>query len=117
MCEAILTHVRYDTQDESGETRREKYERFDTLVPPLEIPDAGRYLWDWYLEVAQSTARVSEGVCHAISATALKDWADIMGHIVYPIEYGILRAMDVVFCREMNKEFKDYRERTAPKKE
>lgn len=97
--------------DEKGETRRERNERYDVYAPPLIIPDAGRYLWDWYNDIASCVGRVRDGVCYPIPPSEYKAWADVAGHIVNGNEYDILRAMDRSFCDMMNEEFEAYRQR------
>lgn len=95
-------YARYSIPDEKGETRRDRNERFGHDAPPLEIPEDGRYLWEWYQEVADGTARFRENLYHPITWADLKAWADCTGNIVYSSEFDILRAMDAAFTRGMN---------------
>jgi accessory colonization factor AcfC len=40
-------------------------------------------------------------------------WKNLTDHVVTSDEYVILRAMDVTFCEETNKELKAYHDRQA----
>lgn len=91
-------------------SRREWYPRFEREVPPLDIPPAGEYLWDWYMDATSRVRRVVEGVCGPMPPSDWLAWAEITGNIVYRWEYDILAAMDVAFCDEMNKELEAKRE-------
>lgn len=101
--------------DEKGVSRRERNERFSTDSPPLFVPDEGRYLWEWYEQLSSGVRRVEDGVCGPIPWSEYLAWSKVIGHIVRPREYAILRAMDEAFCTEMNKELADFRERQNQK--
>lgn len=75
------------------------------------MPSSGRYLWDWYFDLATSLRRVRDGICEPIPASEYLAWKRATGEIVYTQEYAILRAMDIAYCDEMNKELADYRAR------
>lgn len=107
----MMVRVRYDTPDEFGETRRERNERFETPSPRLDIPEAGLYLWHWYSELAEGSARVIDGVCHPIGWADFTAWAMISGRIVRTEEFEVLRKLDTEFCKHTNTEFAEYRER------
>jgi hypothetical protein len=113
LSDAIRVYVRYDVKDETGETRRERNERFGKpeLSPPLRYPDAGAYLWGWYFDLSQRLRRVRDGVCEPIPPSEYEAWARLTDNIVYPHEYAILAAMDAAYCEEMNKELAAYHER------
>lgn len=100
-------------EDEKGETRRQRNDDFEhgLLTPEFEIPDGGEFLWDWYHDASSGTKRIVEGVCYPIEATAFLAWAQMSGTIVRTREWAILRAMDTVFCDEMNKELQAFHER------
>lgn len=117
MAAAIRVFVRYDTPDEHGIKRRDKNDDFNIESPPLVVPPAVRYLWEWYFELSSGLRRVRDGVCEPIPALEFQAWREATGHIVYPVEYGILRAMDVAFCDETNKELSAFREREAERRE
>ena len=85
-------------------SRREYYPRFDRDEPPLEIHEAGEYLWEWYKDVERRLRRITEGICSPIPPSEWLAWQQLTRTIVYPWEYGILTAMDVAFCDELNKE-------------
>lgn len=98
-------------------TRRERNEQFGEPSPPVIVPQAGRYLWDWYFSLSDSLRRVRSGVCEPFPPTEFIAWRVATGEIVYPSEYAILRAMDGAYCAEMNKELADYRERAREEAE
>jgi hypothetical protein len=111
LVEAIRVNVRYNTPDEHGETRFDRYERMDVLAPELDIPEPGRYLWDWFAQLSKGVRRISEGRCNPITWADFLSWASAMGLLVHPFEYDILHAMDVAFRDEVDKELDDYRAR------
>lgn len=61
--------------------------------------------------------RVRDGVCEPIPATEFLAWKAATGNIVYPVEYGILRDMDIAYCDETNKELMAFRERENDRRE
>ena len=85
-------------------TRREAYPRYNTPVPDLDIPEGGQHLWNWYSQVSQRVGRIRDGVCSPIPPSEWLAWQTLTAEIVYPWEHGILGAMDIAFCVEMNKE-------------
>ena len=115
MCEAIRTKIRYDFKDENNETRRERNARFGKESPEIVIPESGAYIWEWYQDLSAGVGRISDGVCDPIPWSEFLAWSSVTGAVVFPSEYAILRAMDAVFCEEMNKEFAAYRERLDAK--
>lgn len=94
-------------------TRRQAYPRFNQEAPPLDIPEAGQHLWEWYSDVSLRVGRIHDGVCHPIPPSEWLAWQTLTGEIVYPFEHAILGAMDVAFCVEMNKELEAKREAHA----
>ena len=115
MCEAIRIRIRYDFQDENKETRRERNARFGKESPELIITAQWQYLWDWYEALSAGVGRAVDGVCNPIPWSEFLAWSSVSGVVVHPSEYAILRAMDAVFCEEMNKEFTAYRDRLDAK--
>lgn len=114
----MRVRVRYDLPDENGKSRRERASGFGDSVeqpPDFNVPAEGRYLWDWYFSLSDRVRRVRDGVCEPIPPSEFLAWCAASGTIVYPVEYGILTAMDDMFCEEMNKELRDYRTRTEEK--
>lgn len=117
MIDAIRVYVRYDlpsqkrpVMGEDGKTRRvmqsrrEYYPDYQREAPPLDIPYAGQYLWNWYMDASRRLRRVLEGVCSPIPPSEWLAWQRLTGDVVYPWEYGILAAMDIAFCDELNTE-------------
>lgn len=101
--------VRYDIEDDNGETRRERNERMNHPAPEFFLPSEGRHLWDIYTNINAAISRVSDGVYRLIPPSEFKAWFDLTKHVVYPREYAILTAMDVEYCTEMNKELESIR--------
>lgn len=56
------------------------------------------------MDATRRVRRVSEGICGPIEPDVWAGWERMTGNIVHPWEYGVLTAMDVAFCDEMNKE-------------
>lgn len=110
-------YTRYCIPDEKGETRRAYNERYGKDAPPFEIPPEGKYLWDWFQQIADGTARFREGIYHPVGWIDLKAWAEVTGTIVYPREFDILRAMDAAFCKGMNINVQERRERALAEAE
>ena len=111
MVEAVRVYVRYHLPNEHGETRVEKYENMGQPTPELEIPEIGRYLWDFYFAISGRLRRMRDGVCEPIPPSEYLAWLRLTGDIIYPSEFAILCAMDDQYCSEMNIEAKDYRQR------
>lgn len=107
--------MRYDLQDEKGKTRRERNSEFGHPSPELVIPLEYEYLWSWYNEISSGVARIRDGVCYPVAHSEILAWQTLTQNLVLASEYAILRAIDSAFCDEMNKELKDYRERTESK--
>ena len=113
LCEAISIHVRYETPDEKGSTRRERNESFNVPSPEFEIPEGGEFLWTAYFQISDGLRRIDDGVCFPIPWSEFLAWAKVLDHVVTSDEYVILRAMDAAFCEETNKELQAYHERRA----
>jgi hypothetical protein len=115
LCEAIRIFVRYDTPDENKKTRRDRNEAVNEPSPLLVIPSEGQYLWDWFQEISSGLRRVADGVCFPIPWSEFLAWSEVTQNIVYAAEYGVLHAIDVAFCDEMNKELQAFQERQRDK--
>lgn len=117
MCEAISVHVRYETPDENGLTRRERNDNYDIPSPEFEIPEGGEYLWGWYFEISNSLRRIDDGTCFPMPPSEIIAWKNLTDRIVTTDEYAILRAMDDAFCEKTNVELQAYHERRAAERE
>lgn len=53
--------------------------------------------------------RAGDGYCRPITPGDYKHWIDISGNIVTPLEYDILRAMDVAYKTAMEREMNERR--------
>jgi len=82
----------------------------------VEIPDAYRYLWNWYFALSNTLLRIKDGTVIPIAPTEFRAWCESMGLIVYPTEYAILCAMDEAFCRETAEEVKAFQARDADRR-
>ena len=80
-----------------------------------EIPGAGAHLWEWFEQLNAGVGRIRDGVCFPIPWTEFQAWASVTGNVVFPSEYAILRAIDLAFCDEINKELEAYRLRLSEK--
>lgn len=98
--------------DDKGETRRERNVRFGLeQSPQSDVPLNGLYLWDWYWTISSRLRRVRDGFCEPIPPSEFNAWCEASATIIYPVEYGILCAMDEAFCTATNQELSDYRAR------
>ncbi len=75
------------------------------------VPDAGRYIWEWYFDLSDGLRRVRDGAAEPIPPSEFQAWREATGNIVYPREYAILRAMDREYCAGLNSELSDYNAR------
>lgn len=109
----MRVHVRYETPDENGETRRERNKRFeqDDETPEFELPDEGAYLWDIYWDISNRVQRVHDGVCLPIPPSEFLAWSTLTSTFIYPDEYAILCAIDDEFCSSTGDEIAAYRAR------
>lgn len=109
----MRVRVRYDTPNEQGDTRRERYAAFDPPqdAPDFDLPLSGLYLWHWYFNLSGSLRRIRDGLCEPIPPSEFMAWKEATGTIVYPGEYAILQAMDAAYCEEVNRELADQRQR------
>lgn len=99
--------MRYDTKDETGETRRERNDKHAMNSPVFEVPVEGIYLWQWYQEISSTVRRINEGLCGPIHPSEWLAWTRMTGNIVNHVEYDILTAMDRTFCDETNVELEN----------
>ena len=73
-------------------------------VPPLEIPPAGQWLFDLYMEMSKTVNRIRDGVSQKIPPSEMQAFLELSKTVVLPIDFEILRAMDVEFCKELQLE-------------
>lgn len=78
-------------------------------APPLIIPLLGKYLWDFFGDLNSSISRIDDGVCKLIPPSEYSAFFELSGLLITPIEYDILKAMDRVYCDEVNKELQSQR--------
>jgi hypothetical protein len=81
----------------------------------LIVPEAGRYLWDWYFSLSNRLRRTRDGGVEPIPPSEYLAWRDATAQIVYPSEYAILCALDEAYCSEMSKELEAYAARQNEK--
>lgn len=117
LVEAVRIFVRYECQNDSGETRRERNERVGEATPEFRVPPEGLYIWNWYRQISAIASTIHEQVNRPIPPSEYLAWTSITGNIVYPIEYDIMFAMDLAYCSEINKEISDRREREIERRE
>lgn len=121
LIEAIETHVRYDTRlflhksvdGEAVLTRRENNARFGKPSPEVDVPEVGEYLWDWFFDVDARIARIQDGECRPIPPSEWLAWVTVTGNIVRRWELGILTALDLAYCKALNIELEEKRQREA----
>ena len=107
MVEAVRVFTRYDLAEEGNEenTRRKLNERVGVYTPPFEIPEAGLYLWKYFIDLVNSISRRDfNGYYYLIPPSEFLAWSKLTKNYLFPFEYEILSAMDKVFCNELNAE-------------
>ena len=95
-------------------------ERVGVFTPAFEIPTAGMYLWKWFIDLNNSISRVDfNGYYCSIPPSEFLAWSTLTKNYLTPEEFDILRAMDGIFCKELNAEInsKRAREEEARKRE
>jgi len=107
--EAIRIHVRYESPDDNGVTRRQRNEIAGEYTPEFCVPDAGRFIWDVYFRISNSYSRTIEGFYRLIPPSEIKAWCSLTKTFLRPAEYDIISAMDRVYCEEANKEIDSIR--------
>lgn len=112
--EAVRVHIRYDLAEEGDEenTRRKRNERVGIDTPKFEIPGNGLYLWSWFNELCDSVSRIDfNGYYYFIPPSEFLAWSTLTGKCLTPDEYEILKAMDNMYCKELNAEIRSKRAR------
>ncbi|MFQ6161392.1 hypothetical protein [Sinorhizobium meliloti] len=74
------------------------------------MPDNGAFIWDWFWELRQSQPPGFSGPV-PISNVELAAWCQLTGNIIAREEVRILRAVDIRFCSEVEKESEAIRTR------
>lgn len=96
---AVRYHIRYNSQDENGETRAERNARFDRadLTPPEpEVPWQFEHVWSWFWEISGQRASGVDGA-GPIAWRDIADWSRLTGNELQPEELRMLIDMDVAF--------------------
>lgn len=107
--EFITLWVRYETKDETGETRRERNKRFNVTSPDFEPPSPFHYLWEWFVDLNADRSLDNNGYMKTLTATAIKSWSELTDTVIRPSEFRLLREIDKAFVTETNKEISDSR--------
>lgn len=76
------------------------------------MPENGAFIWDWFWELRQSQPPGFSGPV-PISNLDLVAWVQLFGNVVTREEVSTLRAMDIRFCLEIEKESEAIRTREA----
>lgn len=108
----MRVYARYDLPKEGDEenTRRKLNERVGVFTPSFEIPKAGMYLWKWFIELNNSISRIDfNGYYCSIPPSEFLAWSTLTKNYLTSEEFDILKAMDGVFCKELNAEIKSER--------
>lgn len=114
MVEAVRVFTRYDLPEPGNEeeTRRKRNERVGVPTPEFEIPENGFYLWRWFNDLNNSVSRIDfNGYYCSIPPSEFLAWSTLTKNYLTPEEFDILRAMDGIFCKELNAEINSDRAR------
>lgn len=112
MVEAVRVYARYDLpkEDDEENTRRKLNERVGVFTPAFEIPESGMYIWKWFIELNNSVSRIDfNGYYRSIPPSEFLAWSNLTKNYLTPQEFDILRAMDGIFCKELNAEINSER--------
>lgn len=108
----MRVYIRYDLNDENGDSRRQLNERVGVYTPAFEIPEEGFYLWMWFQDLNSSITRIDfNGYYCLIPPSEYLAWSKLTNQSLYPEEYDILKAMDSIYCKELNAEINSKRSR------
>lgn len=107
----MRVYTRYDLPDEKDDTRRDRNKRVGVASPEFILPDEGLYLWEWFQNINSSVSRIRDGFYFLIPPSEFLAWSNLTGNLITSVEYEILKAMDVSFCNEMNKELEAKRKK------
>jgi len=72
----------------------------DVHVPEIHIPMEGMYIWEWFMDLANS--RQSGFGISPISYSELKAWSELSSTYLYTWEVSIIRRMDQCFIKVIN---------------
>lgn len=110
---AVKNHIRYDTTDGEGETRRQRNERFGhgDKNPEINIPEYAFYLWNAYWELC-SVRRDNET---PINYRDIMDWTCATGGLISSREYAIIMQMDAAYRTAIAEEIRANTQRMEAK--
>lgn len=116
LAENVAQHVRLNTPDEKGETRRQRNERFGvvTTEPEPVNPDF-EYLLEWFWDIRRGVPAGINGP-DPLSMTEIANWSSLTGTVVRREEIGILREVDAAFLASVANEHAEAAERTRTAK-
>ena len=72
------------------------------VAPELQIDETLAAFWVAFWDVSNSVARIKDGVAFPIPPSEWFYWSKLTDTTLSNEDYGILRAMDVAFCEQMN---------------
>ena len=75
----------------------------DIFTPKFELPECGKYLWNWFSELNNSISRYNDFYT-LLPTFDILNWCKLTKNFMTPIEYDIIKSMDVMFCYESNLE-------------
>ncbi len=90
------------TLREHLEKVREQTGKTPAQLEAVEIPDAARYLWDWFCELSGGRGYSMAGPM-ALSYTEIKAWCDLMKIEPSAWEVETIKMIDQVYLAEVMK--------------
>lgn len=109
LCESIEHSIRFHSADENGETRAERYARFDMAhhVPDEpEVPEYIGYLAEWFWQLS-SRRKSGMGGPEPIGYADIATWRDLTACDPTPEEICVLIDMDNAYMAAVAKEQRD----------
>ena len=105
----MFHHVKYDTRDHNGQTRRERNQSAGWEAPDLEceLPLETSYLLDWFFEISN----VRHDCEKRLQFSEIDAWSRLSGNNPTPYEFELITAMDEKFVEAFRSEMADNRTR------
>jgi len=105
----VFHHVKYDTPDHKGVTRRERNRLagWDENTPEIVFPQEAFYLWEWFFELSNARHDCEK----RLQYSEIDAWSRLSGSNLKPYEFELITAMDAKFVEAFKSEMTTNRQR------
>lgn len=105
----MFNHVKYDTPDHKGKTRRERNQLagWEDNTPEIDFPHEALYLWGWFFEISNTRHDCEK----RLQFSEIDAWSRLSGNDLTPYEFELITAMDAKFVEAFRAEMADNRKR------